>query len=276
MRQMTGRRVDLHIHTTFSDGSLSPEQVVRTAKERKIAAVGITDHDTMEGVLPAQTAGQKYGVEVVPGLELSTSLEKKSFHLLGYYCDPHNPRLKNLLDRMAVSRHERMKKMIAKLKEMNIEIDAAEILARTKGQAPGRPHLALELYRKGYCSTPAEAFARYIGRGCPAYVRRFKLDLFEAIALVRGAGGTPVLAHPGIYREDSFIPEMVARGLLGIEVYHPDHRPADEEKYKLLAKKHKLLVTGGSDYHGGGIGTALVLGAVTVDYCYLKKMKSRR
>lgn len=270
---MVVRCVDLHIHTTFSDGSLSPAQVVRTAKERKIAAVGITDHDTMEGVAAAQTAGQRYDVEVVPGLELSTNKGEKNFHLLGYYCDPHNKRLKNLLEQMAAGRHQRMKKMIAKLKEMGMEVDPAVILAQTKGQAPGRPHLALELCRKGYCSTPAEAFTRFIGRGCPAYTQRFKLDLFEAIDLVRKAGGIPVLAHPGIYGEDSVIPEMVAKGLMGIEVFHPDHRPADEDNYKLLAKKYKLLVTGGSDYHGGGVGTASVVGAVAINYCYLKKMK---
>ena len=271
---MVARRVDLHIHTTFSDGSLSPEQVVRTAKKKAIAAVGITDHDTIEGVAPAQKAGQRYSVEVVPGLELSTTMNGKEFHLLGYYCDPLNTRLESLLEQMADSRHQRMKKMIAKLKEMNIEVDVAEILARTKGKAPGRPHLALELYRKGYCSTPAEAFTRFIGKGCPAYTERFKLDLFAAITLVRGAGGIPVLAHPGIYGEDTFTPEMVTGGLLGIEVFHPDHRSADEEKYKLLAKKYNLLVTGGSDYHGEGIGTAPVLGAVAIDYCYLQKLKS--
>ena len=270
---MVIKPVDLHIHTNFSDGSLNPAEVVRTAKRKGIAAVGITDHDTMEGVAPAEIAGKGYGVEIVPGLELSTNSVKKEFHLLGYYCDPCNHLLRDLLKQMAASRYERMKKMITKLKEMGMDINLIEILTQTRGKIPGRPHLALALYRKGYCNTPAEAFKKYIGKGCPAYTERFKLDLYDAIDLVSGAGGIPVLAHPGIYGEDRLIPEMVAGGLAGIEVFHPDHSPADEDNYKLIAKKYNLLLTGGSDYHGGGVGTAPVLGAVTIEYHYLEKLK---
>ncbi|MGI6307852.1 MAG: PHP domain-containing protein [Dethiobacteria bacterium] len=271
---MVMKRVDLHIHTTFSDGSLNPVQVVKTAKEKGIVAVGITDHDTLEGIAPAETAGKSYGVEIIPGVELSTSKGEKEFHLLGYFCDPQNHRLKNFLEQMAASRHERIKKMITKLGELGVEIDLAEILAQTQGKAPGRPHLALALYRKGYCHTPAEAFEKYIGKGCPAYIKRYKLDFFQAIDLVRGAGGIPVLAHPGIYGEDRLIPGMVAEGLMGIEVFHPDHRSVDENNYLKIAQKHKLLVTGGSDYHGEGIGSAPAIGTVTIDYHYLKKLKN--
>ena len=227
----------------FSDGSLNPVQVVKTAKEKGIAAVGITDHDTLEGIAPAETAGKRYGVEIIPGVELSASKEGKEFHLLGYFCDPRNYRLKNFLEQMAASRHERMKKMIAKLGELGVEIDLAEILAQTQGKAPGRPHLALALYRKGCCHTPAEAFEKYIGKGCPAYIKRYKLDLFEAIDLVRGAGGIPVLAHPNL-RGRQLIPGMVAEGLMGIEVFHPDHRSVDESNYLKIAKNINFWLPG--------------------------------
>lgn len=271
---MIRERVDLHCHTNFSDGFLSPAKLVKAAKEKGIAALGITDHDTLEGIGPAETAGKKYGVEIIPGVELSTKKEGKEFHLLGYFCNPHNQQLKIFLDNMANDRQERMKKMIAKLGELGLAIDLTEILTKTEGKAPGRPHLALALHQKGYCHTPLEAFQKYIGNGCPAYVERNKLDLFKAIDLVRAAGGIPVLAHPGIYNEDSLIPFMVKGGLMGIEVFHPDHQFNDENNYRRLAQEYNLLITGGSDFHGGGIGSAPAIGTVTIDYQYLKKLKN--
>ena len=212
-------------------------------------------------------------MEIIPGVELSTNKGGEEFHLLGYFCDSHNQRLKTFLDKMAADRQERMKKMIAKLRGLGLEIDLTEILTKTEGKAPGRPHLALALHRKGYCHTPLEAFQKYIGNGCPAYVKRYKLDLFEAIDLVRAAGGIPVLAHPGLYDEDHLIPSMVRGGLLGIEVFHPDHQLKDENNYRQLAQEYNLLITGGSDFHGGGIGSAPAVGTVTISYQYLKKLK---
>jgi len=270
---MFEKRVDLHNHTNFSDGVLSPFQLVKAAKEKGIAALGITDHDTMEGIAPAEAAGQKYNLEIIPGIELSTSSWGKEFHLLGYFCDPSAQQLKNILDTMASDRQKRMKKMIARLENLGLAIDIREVLSQTKGRAPGRPHLASVLHQKGYCRTPAEAFQRYIGNGCPAFVERFKLDLFKAINSLHAAGGIPVLAHPGIYNGDRFISSMVKGGLKGIEVYHPDHSPKDEIRYRQLAQKYNLLITGGSDYHGGGIGTAPAVGTVTIGYHYLEKLK---
>ncbi len=271
---MIEKMVDLHNHTKFSDGSLSPAKLIEVAKEKGIAAMGITDHDTMEGITPAQKAGEEHDIEIVPGLELSTHRGGKEFHLLGYYCDPKHPLLKTLLDKMISDRQDRMKKMITRLGDLGLTIDITEILSKTEGRAPGRPHLALTLCQKGYCRTPLEAFQKYIGNGCPPYVERYKLDLYKAIDLVRIAGGIPVLAHPGIYKEDHFIPSMVKKGLLGIEVFHPDHRPKDVNKYQQLAQKYDLLITGGSDYHGEGIGSAPVVGTITIGYKYLEELKN--
>ncbi|RJX24671.1 MAG: PHP domain-containing protein [Dethiobacter sp.] len=270
---MVPRCVDLHIHTTFSDGLLNPCQVVAEANKKGMAAIGITDHDTMRGVACAETAGKKYGLEIIPGVELSTSYEDKEPHLLGYYCDPENPQLHKILKDVSTSRHERMVKMVDKLKNLGIDIQIEEVLEKARGDMLGRPHLALVICQKGYCRTPAEVFAKYIGNNCPAYVERYRLSLQEALNLVRGAGGIPVLAHPGLYKADELIPSMVRMGLLGIEAFHPEHRIIDRCRYLKMAGKYNLLITGGSDYHGKDMGSSGFIGTVRLDYKYLDKLK---
>jgi predicted metal-dependent phosphoesterase TrpH len=272
-----GRKyVDLHIHTTFSDGLLDPCRLVEEAKERRIAAIGITDHDTMQGVGCAEAAGRKHGVEVVPGVELSVVFAGKEIHLLGYFCHPENSLLKSTLEVIKASRYDRMSKMIDKLKELGVNIELAEVLEQAGGEMPGRPHLAMAICRKGYCRTPAEVFAKYIGNHCQAYVERYKLTLQEALKLLYEAGGIPVLAHPGLYNADEIIPPMVSMGLRGIEAFHPEHDSADRYRYVKIAREYNLLITGGSDYHGKGLGSSDFIGTVKLDYRYLDKLKAAK
>lgn len=269
---MRHRYVDLHIHTSFSDGSLNPREIVEEAKKNKIAAVGITDHDTMEGVIFTKNI-EPCGVEIVPGIELGTDYEGKEIHLLGYYCDPENPALEKTCEIIKESRYDRIKKMILKLQKMGVDIKFDDVLKQAGGDMLGRPHLALAVCQKGYCKTPAEVFAKYIGNNCQAYVERYRLKLKEAIDIICEAGGIPVLAHPGLYKADKFLPSMIGLGIRGIEVFHPEHSFLDVRRYIKIADKYKLLITGGSDFHGKAVGSSDSIGAVKIDYRYLHKLK---
>ena len=266
-------RVDLHVHTSVSDGLLTPEQIVKEADELGVSAIGITDHDTMQGLPYAENAGRTYGVEIVPGVELSSDYQGKEIHFLGYYCDPSDPALRKNLKKIRLDRFERMIKMIEKLKKLGISIELSDVLNIVKGDLLGRPHLAMALCEKGYCQTPVDAFKQYIGAKGPAYVERLKFSPYDAIYLIRNAKGIPVLAHPGLYGEDAIIPSLVNAGLLGIEVFHPDHQLFANLRYMKVAKKYNLLITGGSDFHGPNLGSSPHLGHVSINYLYLEKLK---
>lgn len=267
-------RVDLHVHTTVSDGMLTPHQVVLEASKRGLSAIGITDHDTMQGLPYAEAAGRKYGVEVVPGVELSADYEGKEIHLAGYFCDPNNPVLRKTLKKIRLNRFERMVKMVEKLKQLGIPLELSDVLKNVKGNLLGRPHLALTLCEMGYCQNPAEAFKRYIGARGPAYVERMKFTPFDAIFLIRNARGIPVLAHPGLYGQDAMIPALVSAGLLGIEVFHPDHQLFTNLRYLKIARKYNLLVTGGSDFHGSNLGSSPHVGHISISQLYLEKLQN--
>jgi len=266
-------RVDLHVHTNYSDGIMDPFAVVQEALKKNIVAIGITDHDTMDGVSSAERAGKMCGIEVVPGIEFSADHNGKEVHILGYYCDRESRELKQTLRDLKRSRLERMTRMVQKLNRLNLDVNLDEVQKLTKGKILGRPHLALALCRKGYCKTTAEAFSKYIGSNAPAYVKRFKITTAKAVNLIIKSGGIPVLAHPGLYNADEIIPDLARTGLVGIEVFHPDHLLFDIFRYKKMASKYNLLVTGGSDFHGAGAGSSPFLGYVTVDSQHLEKMK---
>ncbi len=269
-------RVDLHVHTNYSDGLMDPFAVVQEALNKNISAIGITDHDTMDGLSSVEQAGKMYGIEVVPGIEFSADYDGKEVHILGYYCNRELNELKQTLLELKKSRFQRINRMIQKLKGLNLDISLAEVQQITKGEILGRPHLALALCRKGYCKTTAEAFSKYIGSNAPAYVKRFKITTGEAVRLILKSGGIPVLAHPGLYNADGIIPDLINIGLMGIEVFHPDHRLVDIFRYKRMAREYNLLVTGGSDFHGTGVGSSPFLGYVTVDSQYLEEIKKYR
>ena len=266
------KKADLHIHTVYSDGKLTPYQIIREAYRKDIMAVGITDHDTMRGVPQALQAGRKFKVEVVPGVELSTDFEGQEVHILGYYCRPENILLNKTLALIRKDRYNRIIKMLKRLKEMGINLTLEDVMKMaTGGESLGRPHLAEALSSKGFCKTPREAFKRLLDKGKPAFVKRLKITSIVAIRIIQKSGGTAVLAHPGLYKDDSLIMHLSKYGLSGIEAFHPDHNAVDSQRYCDIAQEHNLFITGGSDFHSQESVSAV--GAITIDYRYLKILK---
>ena len=248
--------VDLHLHTTASDGVLSPSEIVRYAREQGLQAVAITDHDTIDGNAEALEEGAKSGLEVISGVEISAQFDLGSMHILGFFIDIGNTALKERLSLLQETRAQRNPKMVEKLRKLGVDLTYDEILHASGGGQVGRPHFAQVLLRKGYVTTVQEAFDRYLGKGAPAYVDKFRLNPEEAMELIREAGGIPVLAHPftlhipSPHQLDALLGELVPLGLMGIEAFYPEHTKDQISLYKDLAQKHDLLVTGGSDYHG--------------------------
>lgn len=248
--------VDLHLHTTASDGVLSPSRIVRYAKEQGLQAIAITDHDTIEGNGEALDEGAKLSLEVIPGVEISAQFDLGSMHILGFFIDIGNKALKERLSLLQETRAKRNPKMVQKLRKLGVEISYDEVLHASGGGQVGRPHFAQVLMNKGYVNTMQDAFDRYLGKGAPAYVDKFRFEPKEAMGLIREAGGIPVLAHPFTLHIPSpnqlsaLLGELVQLGLWGIEISYPEHTKDHISLYKGLAEKHGLLVTGGSDYHG--------------------------
>jgi predicted metal-dependent phosphoesterase TrpH len=264
--------VDLHLHTNFSDGILTPTQVVMKAKELGLRAIGIVDHDTIDGIAEAVEAGSRVGVEIVSGVELSTQFEGRDVHILAYYFDPTNPHLMEYLERFQEGRYLRAAKMIRNLNHLGIRLTMDEVEERVKGRSIGRPHLAEVLMEKGYVETFQEAFQRYIGYGSLAYEEKYKISPEEAIGLISEAKGLSFLAHPGYFISDEIIFHFVKAGLDGIEIVHPKLSDNRTRHLQQLARKHGVLVSGGSDCHGGRDG-CLFIGHYNVPYTILKEMK---
>lgn len=265
--------VDLHVHTTASDGSDSPEEVVIMARKVGLKAIGVTDHDTIGGVAEAIRAGKRLGLEVIEGIELSTEYRGQEVHVLGYLMDLENGILLDHLTRSRKSRLDRIYKMIDKLKQLNLAISISDVLQEAAGDSLGRPHLARVLVRRGVVSSVGEAFEHYLGKGGLAFVPRKKSTPWQAVKIIRQAGGVAVLAHPGLAGIDDCIPSLVEAGLQGIEVYHPQHSKSDIERYKKIADRWALLVTGGSDYHGRGLKGIEALGNIIVSYEVVERLR---
>jgi hypothetical protein len=240
--------LELHCHTTYSDGTLTPTQLVERAVGAGVRALAITDHDTVSGWDEAIAAAAAYPLEIVPGLELSTVHNGCSLHILGFY--PDRQRLDSPLRDARAGRFRRATQMVEKLAELGYPIELPEMQG---GMAPGRPHIAAAMVKAGYVQTPQEAFDRWIGEGKSAYVHYEKFSIHEGIALLRNCGAIPVWAHPYLFRGgniETVLTEMVDAGLMGVEVYHPTHTPFQVEHLKRLCAEYNLLITGGSDYHG--------------------------
>mgnify|MGYP001800021766 CR=1 FL=1 len=240
--------LELHCHTTFSDGTLTPRQLVERAVVKGVKALAITDHDTISGWSEACTAAQPHGLEIVPGIELSTVYNGRSMHILGFYPDPK--KLETPLNERTQGRHRRAQKMAHKLAELGFPI---ELPPMSGAMAPGRPHIASALLAAGHVTSQQEAYQRFIGDYGPAYVAYEKFTAQEGIALLRNCGAVPVWAHPYLFRGgivEEVLPELVNAGLMGIEVYHPQHSVSEERVLEELCEQYNLLMTGGSDYHG--------------------------
>ena len=266
-------RADLHVHTTASDGLLSPEEVVKWASIKRLVAVGITDHDTINGIIPAIEASASYGVDVVPGIELSTLYEDEEIHILGYYIDYKVEWFLETLRMIQNSRFERASRIVGKLNAMNINITLDQVRNIADNGAIGRPHIARAMIDKGYISNIKEAFQGYIGKGCPAYVERFKLSSGEAIDMIKKLGGVAVLAHPGLIRNKANIGKIVDLGIDGIEAYHTKHDDETVRNALAIANSRALLITGGSDCHGIKLNNEPIIGNCSVDYKYVKQLK---
>lgn len=248
--------IDLHIHTTVSDGTLTPREVVRYAKEKGLSAIAITDHDTIEGNEEASDEGAAIGLSVIPGMEISVECPHGTMHLLGYCIETDSSFLKERLEFLQRVREKRNSKILDRLRELGIALDYSDILQIAGGKQIGRLHFAHAIVKQGYAATGQEAFNRFLKKGRPAYADRFRFKPEEAIDLVLKSKGIPVLAHPctvnnvGAGEFERFIAELVDLGLKGIEVYYPDHTDQQVNYYRQLAEKHGILITGGSDYHG--------------------------
>jgi predicted metal-dependent phosphoesterase TrpH len=243
-------RIDLHMHTTASDGLLAPADLVRAVQAANLQVFGVTDHDTVDGLAEAQAHGQAVGLTLVPGIELSAIWQEVEFHVLGHFVHPTDPALLAFLEARRAARRSRLYTMLSRLRAIGITVDAHEVLAQARDGNVGRPHLARVLVQRGFVGTTDEAFDRYLGTGKPAYVPRPDVTVQDAIRTIRQAGGMASLAHPGLYNRDEAIPELVSAGLDAIEVYHVNHSPRVTAHYRRLAGRLGLLVTGGSDFHG--------------------------
>ncbi|WP_414859242.1 PHP domain-containing protein [Paenibacillus haidiansis] len=250
------QRFDLHTHSRASDGMNTPAENVKLAQEKGVSGLGVTDHDTVAGVKEAVEEGARRGIAVIPGVEISTRAGGKDIHVLGYFLDAEDPVLLQRLAGLRETREARNGQIIQKLQGLGIPISLEEVIAGLGRQlrpdeSLGRPHIADALVRKGYAADMRDAFDRYLAEGKPGYASLPRIAPEEAMLWIREAGGAPVLAHPGLYGDDALVSEILERGRpAGIEVYHSDHGPEEEQRYLALAEHYGLIPTGGSDYHG--------------------------
>ena len=271
---------DLHVHTNLSDGTFTPEKVVEYSKKMGLDAIAITDHDCVSGIAPAINAARDIGIEIIPGVELTAEMDDKEIHVLGYFVDWQDSSFVKKLDEIMKVREERAKEILKKLKEHKVDVSEEELFELSGSDSIGRPHIARLLLKKGFVSSIAQAFRKYIGEGKPCYVKKFKLTPAEAAAFIKRFGGVPVLAHPmTIYSEDKTIEDIVGLlvkdGIQGIEVYHSDHKKKHEVMLQALAEKFNLAVTGGSDCHGFGKKEVLI-GKVKIPYDLVENLRKRR
>ena len=256
--------LDLHLHSTTSDGQLPPAQVVEAAVKGRLDVIALTDHDTVAGVEAAMEAARNHPIQVIPALEASTTWDETELHILGYFVDPSNPRLRAHDDEASRRRRERLQEMVNLLQGQGVEVTFDQVLAQAAGEVSslGRPHLARALHAAGYVDEVAQAFDRYIGNEHPAYIPTRLLDPAAAIEMIHGAGGLAIWAHPPIYLLESGLPALAEMGLDGVEIYRPRNSPDRTKRIRREATAVGLDVfTGGSDWHGPDDG---VLGEFVV------------
>jgi predicted metal-dependent phosphoesterase TrpH len=270
-------RIDLHSHSRASDGQHPPAEVAERVARAGLAVWALSDHDTLAGLGPAAAAAGRLGVRFVPGIELSAFLDRREIHLLGHFVDPEHPTLKRFEDELAAHRRTRMHGIVEKLAAVGVRIRVADIEKFSDGKTIGRPHVARAIVETGAVATVKEAFDRFLGEGRPAYVQRFRLELADAVRLVRGAGGTVTVAHPGVSRlERGDLMRLAAGGVVGVETHHPDHNPSVREKYLRIADELGMVPTAGSDYHGEDVTPDRHLGQVTMAHEDLARLEAKR
>lgn len=241
--------IDMHVHTTASDGGLTPMEVVDYAIKKELAGIAITDHDTIDGLQEAIEYGNSKGLAVIAGVELSTEYGDEEIHILGYRIDITNRKLTDTLAILKNERSIRAAKIIERLRELYINITLDEVRAIAKEGVLGRPHVGQILIEKGIVKSIGEAFEKYLGKGCPAFVPRYKISPFEAIDLIKRAGGIAIMAHPGLVKGLNIMEDLISYGIDGIEAFHPDHTEEECCFFEKVARQNNLYVTGGSDFH---------------------------
>ncbi|UCG38726.1 MAG: PHP domain-containing protein [bacterium] len=258
--------IDLHTHSTASDGKLTPTELIRYAKKVGIEVISLTDHDTLSGLEEASQEAARIGVEFIPGVEISADYNPGTMHMLGYFIDPLNVDLADTLAWLRGGRDDRNRIILKKLAELGCPLEMEKVAELAGGDSVGRPHIARAMMDRGYVASFQEAFDRYLGKGAAAYVDREKMTPERAIEKIRSAGGLPVLAHPqtlalGEAELSDLLGHLASVGLAGVEVYYYSHSERETALYASLASKHNLLITGGSDFHGPGmIDTGLGVG----------------
>lgn len=248
---MNEKRIDLHTHSKYSDGILPPPALVKLAVTKGLAALALADHDSLEGFPELAEAAGPAGIEVITAVELSCEYDGRDLHVLGYGVDEKNAALQKLLSDFRETRQRRGVRIVEKLADQGVVLDIEKVLAKSGGGALGRPHIAEALREAGYVTDHAQAFARYIGEGCPAYVEKYKMNPEQAVASLHEAHGLAFVAHPGYYLEDeaTFL-ALLDRGFDGIEVYHPHHNSSVIARLLHIATRRDMLISGGSDFHG--------------------------
>jgi 3',5'-nucleoside bisphosphate phosphatase len=276
--------IDLHAHSTFSDGSLTPEDLVEEACFAGLSGIALTDHDTTDGVPRFLAACKTRGIAGVPGVEISVGVSQGTMHMLGYFVDPACPALEEALGHIRCGRTERNTAIVAALNRLGMPLTMEEASSYADEDVVGRPHIARAMVGKGYVSSTRQAFDRYLGKGKPAYADRFRLSPEESLGVIRTAGGVPVLSHPftlGL-KPDALrrqVSELAEKGLAGIEVYYPEHKPDLVAQYKALTEEFDLVMTGGSDFHGTlnpAISLGRGFGGLNVPDILLDRLRERK
>jgi 3',5'-nucleoside bisphosphate phosphatase len=274
--------IDLHVHTKASDGTLPPEEVVRHAASAGLTAIAITDHDTLDGVARAQAEGERIGIEVIPGIEISAQWQNGILHILGYYVDPEDPQLLESLHFLQSGRHERIPRILSKLAALDVHISPEQVERELAGGVPGRPHVANAMVKNNYVKNIQEAFDLYLGYGAPAYVDKRKLASVDAVKLIANASKLCVLAHPyslgtkSVEHLTQIIKSFMPYGLAGIEAYYPKHTAAQTQVFIDVASNLGLAITGGTDFHGSNkpeIEIGVVPGIGPLPYSILSDLK---
>jgi len=276
---MTGNKkalADLHLHTMYSDSTYTPKQLVDAACASGLSCIAVTDHDTIDGVVPCMEQVKGRDLEILPGIELTAEESGLEVHVLGYLIDPGDQKLVETMENLKKYRIQRIYKMVDKLKALGLEIEAQSIFKLAgDSSCVSRLHLARTMLQEGLISSISEAFQRFIGDRGPAYVAGFPVSVKEAIELIKDAKGIPVLAHPYSLGGDGLIIKFIGYGLMGLEAYYPEHTKSKVNFYLKLAKKYKLLVTGGSDCHGDA-KPEIRLGLYRVPYELVSELKKAK
>jgi predicted metal-dependent phosphoesterase TrpH len=274
------KSADLHIHTVFSDGTLTPERVVTGALEADLACISITDHDNTDAIAPAMAAAESAAktaagdrLEVLPGIEVSSESGGEEVHILAYLIEWQRPAVVKRLEEMRRIRVDRIHGICRKLKKLDMPLEPEEVFAVSGAGTVGRLHVAQAMRRRGFVATLGEAFAKYIGDRGPAYVGKFKMTPQEAIRWIRQNRGVPVLAHPSTLSDNALVGDFVKAGIMGLEAYYPEHTGFQTQEFLKMAEKYGLLVTGGSDFHGDA-KVHNPLGRVRVAYDHVERLKA--